>query len=238
MSKLAITDGLVLLGGYDLSGCQNAIASSYGAVALNATVLGNKTVNNMGGLKTTKVSVKGFWDATADDAPTFADIGLTDIMTFGFTKTEGGIVYFQKQMEAQYSTGTTVGSLMPYSLSAEAAGDLVRATLLAKQAGVVASGHGSGFQLGAVASGKSVYAALHVTAAGGTSEHDTVILESSVDNTFGSPTTRITFADAGASIGAQLLSLAGPVTDTWWRLKWTLSGTLPSYDFAGSVGIQ
>lgn len=238
MGKQAITAGIVMLGGYDLSGDANAIASSYGAVALDGTTLADKTRNNTGGLKQTKLSVKGFWDAANQDAPTFADISLTDILTWGFTQTEGGVVYFQKAMAAQYSASGNVGDLLKFSLAAEAAGDLIRATLMARKTGIAATGQGTGFQLGAVGAAQSIYAALHVTKAQGTSEHDTLILESSVDNTFASPTTRITFADAGAAVGAQLLSLAGPVTDTWWRFRWTVSGTLPVYDFTASAGIQ
>ena len=238
MGKQAITAGLVMLGGNDLSGASNAIAASYGCVALDGTVLTNKSRNFAGGLKQTKLSVKGFWDPLVVGAPVFADISLTDIMTWGFTQTEGGVVYFQKGMVAQYSQSGKVGDLLPFGVTAEAAGDLVRATLMARKTAIAASGNGTGFQLGAVASGQSVYAALHVTAASGTSEHDTLVLQSSVDNTFASPTTRITFADPGAVLGAQLLSLAGPVTDTWWRFVWTVSGTLPSYNFTASAGIQ
>jgi hypothetical protein len=236
MAKNAIKNGLVRLGGYDLTGDVNAIALSYGAVALDATSLGNLSRNFMGGLKTTKCVVKGFWNATNGGAE-FADMGLTDILTVGFTKTEGGIVYFQKGMIAQYTTGDQVGKVLPFSLTAEAAGDLIRGTLVANKSAIAATGFGTGFQLGAVLAAQSVYAALHVTAATGAGEDDVVIVQSSVDNTFASPTTRLTFAGALA-IGAQLISAAGPITDTWWRVGYTISGSTPSFDFTTSIGIQ
>lgn len=236
MSMKAITNGLVRLGGYDLTGDSNKIAASYGVAALDNTVLGNKTKSNAAGLKTTKVSVAGFWDSTNDGA-IFADISLADILTFGFSSTEGDVAYFQKAMQGSYVTGDQVGKLLPFVLTAEAAGDLIRGTLVANKTGITATGFGTGFQLGAVSASQAVYAALHVTAATGSGEDDVIIVQSSPDNTWATPTTRITFAGATA-IGAQLLSAAGAITDTWWRIGYTITGSTPSFNFAASVGIQ
>jgi hypothetical protein len=237
MSDQAITNGLVRLGGYDLTGDTNKIASSYGVAALDNTALGSKTKTNTAGLKTTKLSVAGFWES-ANDAAIYNDISLTDIITYGFTNTEGGIDFFQKAMQASYVTGDQVGKLMPFSLTAEAAGDLIRGTLIANKTGISASGHGTGFQLGAVGSAQSLYAALHLTALSGSATPTiTCIIQSSADDTFGSPTTRITF-NADTAIGAQLAEVAGAITDTWFRVAYTITGTIPSFNFAVSVGIQ
>jgi hypothetical protein len=82
-----------------------------------------------------------------------------------------------------------------------------------------------------------MYANLHVFSVAGTSGPTlTVKLQSSVDNTFGAPTDRITFTGATA-ISGQSGSVAGAITDTWWRVVWTITGTNPSFLFAASAGI-
>lgn len=235
MGKSVVKQGVVCLGGYDLTGDTNAIAASYGAQALDGTVLGDNTRNYGGGLKTTKFVNKGFWDATAD-AGIFDDISLTDVLTFGFGSAEGDVVFFQQAMAAQYQTGDQVGKYLPFSLTAEAAGDLIRGTLAANKTGITTTGSGTSFQLGAVSSSQKVYAALHVTDIQGTGTPTlAAILQSSPDGT--SWTDRITFTDATA-IGAQFDSLAGAITDTYWRITYTITGTTPSFDFVVAVGIQ
>jgi hypothetical protein len=52
------------------------------------------------------------------------------------------------------------------------------------------------------------------------------------------PTTRLTF-DAAAAEGGQILRTDGTaITDTHYRVAWTLSGTTPSFMFAASLGIR
>jgi hypothetical protein len=59
-----------------------------------------------------------------------------------------------------------------------------------------------------------------------------------VNTTFGAPTPRLTFS-ASTAIGGQILRTDGtPITDTWWRMAWTISGTTPSFLFAAALGIQ
>jgi len=83
--------------------------------------------------------------------------------------------------------------------------------------------------IGAVSATQSVYSALHVTAASGTLD---VIVESAPSN-WSSESTRITHTRFTA-VGAEMLSTAGAITDAYWRVKWTLSG---SFDFIVSLGI-
>ena len=42
---------------------------------------------------------------------------------------------------------------------------------------------------------------------------------------------------AATAAGSELVSLAGPLTDTFYRVDWTISGTTPSFSFAVVVGI-
>jgi hypothetical protein len=99
------------------------------------------------------------------------------------------------------------------------------------------TGTGTGIQLGAVTAAQRMYCNLHVLSISGTGTPTiTVKLQSSVDNTFASPTDRIVFT-AATALGGQASSALGAITDQWWRAQWTISGTNPSFLFAVSAGI-
>ena len=116
-------------------------------------------------------------------------------------------------------------------------GPIIRGTLM--HSGAVArtaSGTGTARQLGAVSSSQKVYAALHVLSASGTTPSLTVKVQS--DNAVGFPsaTDVITFS-AATAVGSQWGSTAGALTDDWWRVSYTISGTSPSFLFAVTIGI-
>ena len=61
-----------------------------------------------------------------------------------------------------------------------------------------------------------------------------VIVESDDNAGFTTPTTRITFTQVTTTPISYLSSLAGSVTDTYWRMKWTISGG--PYYIVGAIG--
>ncbi|HEY9416720.1 MAG TPA: hypothetical protein VIQ30_18350, partial [Pseudonocardia sp.] len=86
--------------------------------------------------------------------------------------------------------------------------------------------------VGAVASGQFAYAALHVFSAGTTM---TVQVQSAATVGFASPTTRGTFSAATAVGGLWLTRVAGPITDTYWRLN--VSAITGTFQVAGVIAI-
>jgi hypothetical protein len=42
---------------------------------------------------------------------------------------------------------------------------------------------------------------------------------------------------AATGLTSQAASVLGAVTDQWWRVIWTITGTTPSFTFAVSAGI-
>ena len=81
-----------------------------------------------------------------------------------------------------------------------------------------------------------MYAGLHITAASGTTPTLVVKVQSDDNAGFTSATDRITFTSAN-SIGGQWSSVAGAVTDDYWRVTWTVGGTSPSFTFVVALGI-
>lgn len=234
MSELVHTDCKLWLDGYDLSGSMNAIAVNYSADVLECTTFGDDTHKNLGGLKNVDAAHEGYWDSATLDPLLFNNMGVSDKpMTISPTDgADGAPAYFFKSNQATYSTGGAVGEVLPFSVAGQLSdGDLVRGTILLNIASVSSSGNGAGIQIGAVSATQSVHASLHVLGAGTTLD---VVVQSDADNTFATPTDQITFTQASA-IGSEILSAAGAVTDTWWRINYTVSG---SFSFVVAIGIQ
>jgi hypothetical protein len=99
-----------------------------------------------------------------------------------------------------------------------------------------ATGTGTSVQLGAVSSTQRLYVALHVFSVSGTTPSLTVAIQS--DNATGFPSaSTVTTLTAATAIGSQITRVAGPITDDWFRVSYTISGTDPSFLFAVTAGI-
>lgn len=224
--------------GFEFTGVMSAMALDYGAEVVDRTAFGSTTRQRLGGLKTVTAQHEGFFDADPFDEALFSRIGVADTpMSFAVDDAvEGSVAYSFLANLGEYSPGAQVGEMYRFSVGAEASGSLIRGTLM-HDAVRTTSANGTARQLGAVASGQTLYAALHVTAVSGTTPTLDVTVESDDLVGFATPTTRMTFAQKIA-IGSQWLTLAGPVTDDWWRIAWSIGGGGPSFDFAVFLGIQ
>lgn len=98
-----------------------------------------------------------------------------------------------------------------------------------------ATGNGTAYQLGAVVAGKSLYAALNVIARTGTASM-TLKIQSDDNSGMSSPTDRITSFTAATGTGYQWGSVAGAITDDYWRCVYTITGT-GTITFAVAAGI-
>nr|WP_222109119.1 hypothetical protein [Streptomyces cupreus] len=198
----------------------------------------------LGGLGSAEISAEGQWEAgdpTKVDDASWSQLGGVGPWSISANNgaAVGDLAYFTSALRSAYKLGDAVGEIAPWTGSAKSSWPLVRGQF-AHPPGTArtASGTGTGLNLGAVAAGKRLYAALHVLSASGTTPSLTARVESSVDNTFAAPTTRLTF-NAAAAAGGQILRTDGTaITDPWWRVAWTISGTTPSFLFVASLGIQ
>lgn len=148
---------------------------------------------------------------------------------------------------AFFSRGLAGGLKMPFKLGDMAAlqggfktssvEGLVEGYVALPKTALTATGTGTIYNDGAVATGQKVYGALHVFAASGTTPSLTAKVQSAPLVGFGSPTDRLTFA-AKTAAGSDFQSAAGPITDAFWRVSYTISGTTPSFTFAVVYGIQ
>ena len=176
------------------------------------------------------------------DEVQWAQHGVLSIpKSFAIGSADGSVAYTMNGIALSYSPfGGEVGQLAMASVKGRSASSPVVRGKVLHPLGTArsASGTGTGRQLGAVVAGKSVYAALHVASATGTTPSLTVKVQSDDNGSFTTPTDRITFtAETDATSHYQWGSAAGAITDDYWRASWTISGTGPSFTFLLAVGI-
>ncbi len=245
MAKTILTNVRCFAVATDLTAASNKIELSTEVEDKDSTNYASQGwKETMGGLASAEISGEGQWealDATKVDDASWATLGGVGPWSISANNgaAVGDLAYFTSALRADYKIGESVGEIAPWTSTAKSSWPLVRGQF-AHPPGTArtATGTGTGLNLGAVAAGKRLYAALHVLSVAGTTPSLTARVESSVDNTFAAPTTRLTFAAATAA-GGQILRTDGTaITDTWWRIAWTISGTTPSFLFAASLGIQ
>ena len=129
----------------------------------------------------------------------------------------------------------TVGDMAGANISGNAVGRLVKGIIGANRLSATNSVIPTGSQLGPVAAGQSIYVNLHVTAATVAAGGYLVLYVQSDDNpNFTSYTNRVNF-DFTSEVSSQSLSLAGPITDEYWRATCYISNG--SFSVAVSLGI-
>lgn len=244
MSKFVLLNARLFAVGADLTGASNKIE-------LTAEVEDKETTNYysngykevIGGLGSAEVAAEGQWEAadvTKVDNASWSQLGGVGPWTAcPDNATVGDLAYITQCLRSSYSLGGSIGDVAPWSGKGASAWPLVRGQM-AHPAGTArtTTGVGTAVQLGAVTAGKRLYAALHVLSVAGTTPSITARIES--DNAVGFPsaTTQLTFTAANAAGGEALRTTGGAITDDWFRVAWTITGTTPSFLFATSFGIR
>jgi hypothetical protein len=242
LTPTVLTDCRIYFDSVDLTGYGNKVEASAMAEDLDVTVWASGgSKQRTGGLFDADIKLNNFWqagDLTQPDDAFWADLGnsvpLTLVPASGAV---GSLAYLNRVFEANRVITGDVGKVLSSATDLKGNWPLVRGQIMHPQGTArTTSGSGTGIQLGAVTASQRLYACLHVLSVSGTTPSLTVKVQSNVDNTFAAPTDRITFT-AATAVSGQASSLLGPVTDTWWRVTWTISGTTPSFLFAVSAGI-
>lgn len=245
MSKFVLTDVRLFTGGADLTGHSNKVEISAEVEDKDATNYASQGWKEiLGGLASAEISGEGQWEAGDPgkvDDHSWASLGGLGPWSIGPAGAAvGGLAYFTNALRADYKLGEGVGEVAPWEGTAKSSWPLVRGQF-AHPPGTArtATGVGTSLNLGAVAAGKRLYAALHVVSLAGTATPTiTARIESDDATGFASPTTRLNFA-AATAVGGQVLRTDGTaITDTWWRVAWTITGTTPSFLFVSSIGIR
>lgn len=245
MPKTVLTNVRCFAVGVDLTSHSNKIEISTEVEVKDATNYASEGWGEvLGGLASSEWSGAGQWEAgdpsKVDDA-SWSQLGGIGPWSASANNSAaaGSLAYLTNALRADYKIGEAVGEVAPWTSTAKSSWPVARGQF-AHPPGTprTATGTGTALQLGAVAAGRRLYATLHVLSVAGTTPSITARVESDDNSGFSSATTRLTFAAANA-VGGQILRTDGSaITDTWWRMAWTISGTTPSFLFTGALGIQ
>lgn len=232
MPPTIVTRLAIALDALPLHSTLNNLDVSMGKPTLDATGIKHATRKNAPGMWESEVSVSGFW-ASATDAAIAQGIaaGALKRLSIGVgPTTPGAVAYSLDVREGPYAQGGRVAELYPFSLRALGQSMPLRGLIAInethqKPGAGSATLTGSAIQLGAVGATETLHAVVHVQDPAIFNQVDPII-ESDDDSGFATPTTAlamtpITFADG---TGAYTGSVAGPITDDWFRMLLTVSG--------------
>ncbi|WP_073915804.1 hypothetical protein [Streptomyces sp. CB02009] len=242
--SLVLTNVRAFAIGADLTGSSSKVELSGEVEEKDVTTYGTSGWKGViGGLGAAEIAGEGFWEAgdpgLVDDA-SWAQLGGVGPWTIcPDTAAVGSLAYLTRALRSNYQLGGAVGDVAPWTGSAKSCWPLVRGQI-GHPPGTARTATGSGtvLNLGAIPAGKRLYAALHVLSVAGTTPSLTVSVESDDAVGMATPTTRLSFDAATAAGGQALRTDASAITDTHYRVAWSVSGTTPSFMFAVSLGIR
>lgn len=217
---------------FDFSGVSNSVEGAIDNNLGEVTAFADTDATFVEGKASFTFNINALLDAVAGgyDAEMFTDL-TSEARRVGVIP--GGAMNGNYGYEAdtniseQARSGEIAGAI---ALNVTWRGDtpLVRVVLLDVDTAVAASGNGTPYQRGAAGAGDTIVGVLRLLAAPGGAGNNTldVIVQSDSAEGFSSPTTRLTFTQLDqASVALhEVITAAGAVTDTWWRVNYTYAG--------------
>lgn len=240
MAVLVLTDAKIFHGAFDLSGDHNRIAESVEVEEVDVTTFGNTGRRRRAGLSDVRLTGNGIVNAGVglQDAVMFADQGVEAITTLAPNGTEGGRAASFNGIQFKYvPMEAEVGDAHSFMFEASGTGLYVPGNILHGLQARTTTGNGTQLALPSPASGEEAYAAVHVTAVSGSTPTLDLTVQSDTSG-FPSPTTRYTFPQFTTIGSAFSTAIAGPITDTHWRVGFTIGGGSPSFTFIVTYGIR
>lgn len=241
MTALVLKDCTIWADQYDLTSDVNGVESDWSCDEVECTTYasgGNR--ERKSGLATSKIELKTFMDFSLSEPVLHALKGTTGhIVTVTPTGAAHDRCHFARALGGSLKRGQKLGdmALLDGSFTTTSTEGLLEGYLLLPKTTAGATSTGTIYNDTAVGSTQSVYGALHVFAASGSTPTLDVIVQSAALVGFGSPTDRLTFTTA-TDVTSEFKSAAGAITDAFWRVKYTIGGSTPSFTFAVAYAVQ
>lgn len=246
MGKFVLTHARLFVGGADLTTVNNKIelaceVEEKDVTAFSADPTTALWAEVIGGLASTSATAEGQWeagDASRVDDASWAAMGAVGAWTAcPVGANVGDLAWLTAMMTGSYALGGQVGEVAPWKADWKGSWPLARGEVLHPPGTArTVTGSGTARQLGALTASQAMYVTVHVLSVSGTTPSITVTVDSDDNSAMTTATTRATF-NAATDRGGQTTRVAGAVTDDWWRVSWTISGTSPSFLFLAAAGI-
>lgn len=244
MAKFVLENVRMFSGGADLTSRSNRVEVSMEAESKDSTSFvptGPVWHEELPGIKSSTITAAGQWEAgdlSMVDDHSWAGLGaIAPVTVAPRTAADGVLAYLTAYNRQAYSLGGSVGDVIPWSGNWNGTWGLAKGIILATPTPRTATGSGSVFQLPAVLAGQYLVGTLHLMSLTGTTPSVAATVQSSAVVGMTSPTTRLTF-NTQSAIGGQVFRIAGPITDTYYRLNYTIAGTTPSLLFMSAIGVS
>jgi hypothetical protein len=190
-----------------------------------------------------ELALAGYYDTATVETALRQNFNVTDtLVMFGQSMAIGSPWVLMKIVQGAYQRGGGVGSVMPFSITALSQGEpIVDTAELFEFGNWTATDNGVARELGPVGANQYLYVGLQTTGVIGTTPTADVEFESSAIGDFSDAETRATFiqiTDAHDENRAQMIAVAGPITDTHFRFRRTIGGSgSPTFTVRGAAGI-
>lgn len=239
MASFVLRDPKLWLQQYRLDSSLNQLALTDGVEALDDSAFGDATRTHKPGISSVAMSYAGFFEAGTDlidDVINVARGTENQILSVGpITGAEGERAFTFRALHTDVRREGRHGALALVNVSAAGSSGeplVVGAVMASRTVIGSASGSGAVVLLGPVGADQKVYLALHVLSISGGAVSGTLKSASTIG--MGSAATRLTTA-SHTTPGAQWLSAAGPITDSYWRFDFTHTGAATFVVVAGIV---
>jgi len=231
MAKQTLIDSTVLVGGtgeaLDVSGSANSALFDGSVEELDSSAFSDLARRRVGGLATATFAMTVMDEAsTAEPWTTLSDLFAVNPAYFAWIESNASMAeedfgVMLKALESSFSRGGEVGAMRQMQIGGSGDGQLIVAQVLQQDESLSSSGNSTGFQFGALAAGETLWATQFVlSATAGTL--DGIIVSDSQADFAASKETQITFTQQ-STVDAEQGSVAGAVTDDWWRYEYTIA---------------
>lgn len=225
MAKIVLNDAGIFLGERDLRGDMNALGLEYKTELKDATTFANNGWNaRIDGLKSVDYRLEGLFDEVVDD---FLHQKFSVDVPVTLTPSEpvvGARCFVLHGVTSSYSPSGAIGDAFSFSIQGSASADGVGQGAIEYNGTTATSGASLGQLLDISNEGDRLLVSIHVldVSAGGSLD---IAVESDLASDFATPTTQATSATYTTS-GSEILVINGPINDTWWRISYTVSGSV------------
>ena len=243
MAALVLTNTRILVGSFDATPFSGSFTDAASVPMKDGTTFGNGGYEARYPAQATySNSIAGFADyASGGIAAAFTPslLGTQQLVTIvppGDVNAGDPAIFTRGLIDNIYAPGGPVGEMAEFGMSFTSDTQKIYGQVAAPLAARTATANGSVLTMTGPTASQRVYAGLHITSASGTTPSVTVKIQSATLAGFGSPTDRLTF-NAATAAGWQFSSVAGAITDGFWRAVFTISGTTPSFTCAVVLGV-
>jgi len=220
------------VGAVDLTSQTSRIEAEFSVAEIECTTFGSGGAEELvGGLESANITASGYVDYGGQydvNREMYANRRVLLPHTIGPSNAGaavGVVAYVVKPLTTSVKVLGPVGQVLPWEVQARGSSRAgAGAFLVSPSSALSTSGDGTPVEIGAIGAGRAALATLHVLEVTGSATLDVVIESDATGDFNGSETQQITFPQM-SGVGSQFKSIAGPITDTYWRATWTIGGT-------------